>query len=44
MDLNRHVVTPMTDPTGVRALVGMTVGGIAGVVLALPVLAAVFGL
>lgn len=44
MDLNRHVVTPMTDPTGVRALVGMTVGGIAGVALALPVLAAVFGL
>jgi len=44
MDLNRHVVVPMTEPTGVRALVGLSIGGIVGVVLALPVLAVVFGL
>ncbi len=44
MDLNRHVVAPVTEPTGVRAFVGMTVGGFAGVMIALPVLAAVFGL
>lgn len=44
MDLDKHVVVPMTDPTGARAALGMTVGAIAGTAIALPVIGAVFGL
>ena len=44
MDLNRHVVKPMTEETGVRATLGMTVGTLAGAAIALPLLVGVFGL
>lgn len=44
MDLDKHVVIPMTEPTGPRAVLGMAVGAIAGTAIALPVIGAVFGL
>ncbi len=44
MDLNRHVVEPITDLTGIRAVLGMAAGTVAGTAIALPVLATVFGL
>ena len=44
MDLDRHVVKPMTEETGFRAALGMTVGALAGTAIALPVLIGVFGL
>ena len=36
MDLNRHVVKPMTEETGARAALGMAVGTLAGAAIALP--------
>lgn len=44
MDLDRHVVKPMTEETGLRAALGLTVGALAGTAIALPVLVGVFGL
>jgi hypothetical protein len=44
MDLDRHVVRPMTEETGVRAAIGLVVGTLAGVAIALPLLVGVFGL
>lgn len=44
MNLNRHVVAPITELTGTPALLGMLVGGIGGTALALFILAVVFGL
>ena len=44
MDLDRHVVRPMTEETGVRAAFGMLVGTLAGTAIALPLLVKVFGL
>ena len=43
MDLDRHVVRPMTEETGARAAFGMLVGTLAGVAIALPLLVGVFG-
>lgn len=44
MDLNRHVVDPITELTGAPAVLGMAIGTVAGTAIALPVLATVFGL
>lgn len=44
MDLDRHVVRPITEETGVRAAFGMLVGTVAGAAIALPLLVKVFGL
>ncbi len=44
MDLDRHVVRPITEESGPRAVLGMGVGAIAGTAIALPLLVKVFGL
>jgi hypothetical protein len=44
MDLDRHVVRPITEENGARAAVGMLVGTLAGTAIALPLLVRVFGL
>ncbi len=44
MDLDRHVVRPMTEETGVRAAFGLVVGTVTGAAIALPLLVKVFGL
>ncbi|MFN8141245.1 MAG: hypothetical protein U0R29_02800 [Solirubrobacterales bacterium] len=44
MDLDRHVVRPITEETGARAAFGMLVGSVAGAAIALPLLVRVFGL
>lgn len=44
MNLNRHVVRPMTEETGARAAFGLLVGTLAGAAIALPLLVGVFGL
>ena len=44
MDLNRHVVRPMTEESGPRAALGLVVGTVAGMAVALPLLVKVFGL
>ncbi len=44
MDLDRHLVRPITEETGTRAAFGMVVGTLAGAAIALPLLVGVFGL
>ena len=44
MDLDRHVVRPMTEETGVRAAFGMLVGALVGMAIALPLLVRIFGI
>lgn len=44
MNLDRHVVRPITEETGARAVLGMVVGALAGTAIALPLLVGVFGL
>lgn len=43
MDLNSHLIDPVVEVTGARAVFAYVVGGIAGMAIALPVLIAVFG-
>lgn len=44
MNLDRHVVRPITEVTGFRAALGMLGGTLAGTAIALPLLVKVFGL
>ena len=44
MDLNTHLIEPVTEVTGTRAVLAYVVGGVMGTAIALPVLFAVFGL
>jgi len=44
MDLDRAVVRPMTEETGVRAAFGMLVGALVGMAIALPLLVRIFGI
>lgn len=44
MDLDRHVIRPMTEETGLRAVFGLSAGIVAGTAIALPVLISVFGI
>ena len=43
MDLNNHLIDPVVEVTGARAVVAYAIGGIVGAAIALPVLVGVFG-
>ena len=44
VNLDRHVVRPITEESGPRAAFGMVAGTLAGVAIAIPLLVGVFGL
>jgi hypothetical protein len=44
MDLNNHLVDPIVEVSGPRAVFAYAVGAVSGIAIALPVLIGVFGL